>query len=71
MLWEPMRGLRRRSRPSERDEPSGEGLDYCAVRERELHTCGLRAGLSLLAGSAPVLGRELTVADLVGRLELR
>ena len=34
MLWEPTRGLRRRLRGSERDVPSGEGLDYCAVRER-------------------------------------
>ena len=32
MLWEPMTGSRRRSRDAERDGPSGEGLDYCAVR---------------------------------------
>ena len=34
MLWEPTRGLRRRLRGPEHDGPSGEGLDYCAVRER-------------------------------------
>ena len=34
MLWEPTSGLRRRFRPTERGGLSGEGLDYCAVRER-------------------------------------
>ena len=35
MLWEPFRLERRRLRPPERDGPSGEGTDYCAVREHD------------------------------------
>ena len=34
MLWEPFRLERRRLRGPTHDGPSGEGLDYCAVRER-------------------------------------
>ena len=36
MLWEPTRGLRRRSRSAAHDGSSGEGLDYCAVRQAGL-----------------------------------
>ena len=58
MLWEPFRLERRRLPGPERGRPSGEGLDYCAVRER-----GVVPGpTSLVVKSGGEFGRVELVA---------
>jgi hypothetical protein len=45
VLWEPQGPMRRRVGSPEHDRPSGEGTDYCAVREHGPTRTGSQRGV--------------------------